>query len=290
VNTDNWNLLAIGHVGDSLKVDQDRYVAANVRIQDGTAVADIKAERLVEFSCGYTCDVELTPGVHEGIKYDGIQRNIRYNHVGMGPVNWGRAGNEVRLRVDGVDIEPGVCVENTYDSTMTPEQLAELNAKLAAETARADAAEAQVATLTASRNDQASVLAERDVARGERDAAVKRADALEQSLPERVAARVTLERDALVVLGAGFKCDGLRDHDLRVAAVKKVDSAFDATGQSEDYVRGVFTSIVRSEKVADESLEKLRRDVADAPGDVEKNAIQKNAEASRKVIRPWDKA
>ena len=49
--------------------------------------------------------VEPTAGVWEGEKYDGIQRDIRYNHVGLGPEGWGRAGSEVSLRLDGAAVQ-----------------------------------------------------------------------------------------------------------------------------------------------------------------------------------------
>lgn len=51
-----------------------------------------------EVSCGYTCDMEETPGVFQGEKYDVIQRNIKYNHVAL--VDKGRAGAAVKLRLD----------------------------------------------------------------------------------------------------------------------------------------------------------------------------------------------
>ncbi|MCX7015414.1 MAG: alpha/beta hydrolase fold domain-containing protein, partial [Candidatus Sumerlaeota bacterium] len=48
-------------------------------------------------SCGYTCDLEHTPGNWMGIKYDAIQRNIRYNHMAV--VKAGRAGDAAKLHM-----------------------------------------------------------------------------------------------------------------------------------------------------------------------------------------------
>ncbi len=40
------------------------------------------------------------PGTHRGERYDAVQTSIRYNHVALGPKDWGRAGSEASLRLD----------------------------------------------------------------------------------------------------------------------------------------------------------------------------------------------
>ena len=72
--------------------------------QDGDNIrADITLYNLDtphrELSCGYTLNLYETPEfVADGKHYDAIQRNIRYNHLGV--VQKGRAGN-ARLNMDG---------------------------------------------------------------------------------------------------------------------------------------------------------------------------------------------
>ena len=72
--------------------------------QDGDAIrADIVLYNLPtgsrELSCGYTLDLDETPGkTADGRHYDAIQRNIRYNHLAIVPK--GRAGI-ARLNMDG---------------------------------------------------------------------------------------------------------------------------------------------------------------------------------------------
>jgi hypothetical protein len=82
---------------------EGRFVSAPIQIEDAQACARIDAGDLVELSTGYTCDYDPTPGVWEGQAYDGIQRNIRYNHVALLPAGGGRAGSEVSLRLDAGD-------------------------------------------------------------------------------------------------------------------------------------------------------------------------------------------
>jgi hypothetical protein len=54
-----------------------------------------------DVSCGYTCDFDETPGVFDGVAYARVQRDRIYNHLGIGPEGWGRAGTDVSLRLDG---------------------------------------------------------------------------------------------------------------------------------------------------------------------------------------------
>lgn len=64
-----------------------------------------------QLSCGYTFDLDMTPGVFEGVRYDGVQRNIVYNHVAI--VDEGRCGPDVMVadaiaKREGVNPKEGV--------------------------------------------------------------------------------------------------------------------------------------------------------------------------------------
>lgn len=98
----NVRQLALGHVGDNVRQDGD-FVAADVTIQDHAMLELVERGDARELSCGYACRIDATPGEHNGDPYDVVQRDIRYNHVGIGPRNWGRAGSDVRLRLDAIE-------------------------------------------------------------------------------------------------------------------------------------------------------------------------------------------
>ena len=104
VRTDNHAVLARGHVGDDVREDAGTYVAATLYVQDGRLVEMVERGDRREISCGYVCDFDPTPGEFEGQRYDGVQRNITYNHAALGPREWGRAGSEVALRMDAADV------------------------------------------------------------------------------------------------------------------------------------------------------------------------------------------
>jgi hypothetical protein len=106
VDTGNWRGESIGHVAGrperspETTASGDQMVRGEIHIQHGPAVDKADSGALKEASCGYSCQLDPTPGEYRGQRYDGRQRNIRYNHVALGPPGWGRAGPEVSLRLD----------------------------------------------------------------------------------------------------------------------------------------------------------------------------------------------
>lgn len=98
VNPANYRSLERGHARNVAR--KDEFVSATLVVQDADMVRAIETGERSEISLGYTCDLDFTPGEYNGEKYDAIQRNIRNNHVAVGPPKWGRAGAEVRMRLD----------------------------------------------------------------------------------------------------------------------------------------------------------------------------------------------
>lgn len=102
VSPKNVRELQIGHVSERVRED-GKMVAGHVTVQEESAIAAVQAGKRKELSCGYQCRIDATPGVYEGERYDQVQRDIVYNHVAIGPRNWGRAGRDVALRVDAAE-------------------------------------------------------------------------------------------------------------------------------------------------------------------------------------------
>lgn len=172
VHTDNWKNLAVGHVSDSIGRDGDK-VATSVYVNDGDMVRAIQEGKRKELSAGYHADTIDAPGTYEGQPYDRRQTNITYNHVGLGPSGWGRAGPEcalridsahagldilvnvgegsdMKLRIDGKDYEPGSTEAQSAVDAIAKDRDTAKGALMVAETAaktekaRADKAEAGV--------------------------------------------------------------------------------------------------------------------------------------------------
>ncbi len=106
IGPENWKDATLGHARN-IRHD-GKFVEADLHINDAQAIIDLENGRLHDISCGYSCKLDMTPGLHEGQPYDAIQRRIRYNHVAVLPKGRGRAGTDVALRLDAKD---AVCVE-----------------------------------------------------------------------------------------------------------------------------------------------------------------------------------
>lgn len=258
VDPSNFKDLAKGHVSGTPRKD-GIFVAAKAVIQDASTIIKVDSGDLCEVSCGYQCDVEPTSGVFDGQPYDVIQRNIRYNHVGLGPKNWGRAGNEVALRLDG-----GVCEISTeqpkgrkvpkcrFDGKEyergSDDHVMALEAKLDGQLIEVKSAQARVDAA------EANLAAEKAEHAKTKDLLAKASD--QTRIDGLVNARVELLVAATKVLGADTKFDGKSDREImaEVVAVAYPETKLD--GKSDDYVRALFDNALKSDVRAD-SIERL---------------------------------
>jgi hypothetical protein len=157
VTAQTWRKDAIGHLGENAHEDVG-HVVADVYVRDATAVAAVKSGDARFISLGYGLEYEPNPGTApDGSRFDGIQRNIRVNHVALLPKGvTPRGGSECVLRLDSEGNEE---FQLNSEVDMTPEQIVALQAQLTAlqgelAKVRTDAAEvpalrASVADLTA---------------------------------------------------------------------------------------------------------------------------------------------
>ena len=110
VTPENWGAVAVGHVVGTPKADGN-FLAADCVIARHDAIEKVTNGALKELSCGYEVELDPTPGTTpDGQRYDAIQRKIRGNHVALLPEGAGRAGPDVKLRMDskdGVSAFPG---------------------------------------------------------------------------------------------------------------------------------------------------------------------------------------
>jgi hypothetical protein len=85
--------LIIGSTGTDATFDAP-YLRNSLVVQDAAYIDAINAGRQRELSCGYRYRADMTAGVtKEGLKYDGVMRDIIGNHVAL--VIEGRAGPDV---------------------------------------------------------------------------------------------------------------------------------------------------------------------------------------------------
>jgi len=264
VRPDNWRELALGHVGEDVKQD-GRFVRARLVIQDAGAIEAVDKGERKELSCGYSCRTDETPGEWNGQKYDAIQRGIRYNHVALGPSGWGRAGNEVALRLDSRDAAQ--VLEDDQPAASPPRtQEGQTMAKIRIDgieyEADSPALEQAIAKYDAKRDAEIAALKkERDELQAKHDAAdaeltktkAELSKAIDpKRLDEAVAERVKLHTDARTILDSDAELEGKSDRDVMVEAIRHDDRDFDPADRSDDYVRAYFAATLKNHARHDE--------------------------------------
>lgn len=255
VTPQNWRRNTIGHIGGAAKQD-GKFVAAELHVQHDDAIGKAEDGELSECSCGYDCDFDPTPGKSpEGEAYDGVQRNIRYNHVALGPPGWGRAGSQVRMRLDAADavlgidaataisgLEDGREDRGPYVRGMTEEerkaladaQKAAKDAETALATARADA-KAFTDRLDALETTNKTLKAENDLhksresqfnadAKKQADAAAAQATAAK--FDSAVEEQVALRADGVRFLGAKWSPKGKTPETIRREVIARLDPEY----------------------------------------------------------------
>jgi hypothetical protein len=259
VDPKNWKQLAVGWQRGDVQEERNATgggaLTGQMVLADASVIVDTLEEKLKENSCGYTCILDMTPGVTpEGEKYDAIQRNIRYNHIAIGPSDWGRQGATIAMRLDSSGnqvigarkMKIKITVDGqTYEVEAGSAEHLQLQArKDAAQDAELARLRAENGTLSASVNTE----------RGRADSLQTQLTEAPSKIAAQVAARADLETKARGVLGADFKFtkqDGgkevpLSDDEVRSAVIAKRDPSFRADGKDTNYLQAAFDIYTRS--------------------------------------------
>lgn len=224
VDVETYRNVAVGHLTGEPRKD-GRFVEGDLVVQDSRTIGLVESGERNEVSLGYLCAYEPTPGVSpEGERYDGVQRNIIYNHVAL--VQRGRAGREVALRLDseGNQMTPSgekesiVKIELIDGVEYEVGSPAHTKAKADADKVRADAADALVAAK-----------AERDQYKAELEAAKARFDS-------EVDERVKLIR---LAESKGVEAEGT-NLEIRAAILSKLSPSLKFDSADEVYVKAAL--------------------------------------------------
>jgi hypothetical protein len=100
ITPDNVAKYGKGHTTERVEVNRE-LVDVDLIIEHQDAIDAVQKEGIRELSSGYFADIVEEEGKYNGAPYNYRQKNIRYNHLAM--VKRGRAGPEVRMRLDSAD-------------------------------------------------------------------------------------------------------------------------------------------------------------------------------------------
>ena len=85
--------ITVGSIGTEFEFDEETgNVYGSLRVYDQEAIDYIESGKMEQLSAGYAYTADMTSGVHNGVSYDGIMRNIHGNHVAI--VERGRIGSD----------------------------------------------------------------------------------------------------------------------------------------------------------------------------------------------------
>ena len=265
----NYQTHAVGHARDARR--DGRFVAAQLVLSRADALEDADSGKLDEVSMGYDVVLVDESGTYEGEKYDARQTQIRYNHVALGPRGWGRAGSEVRMRLDGASM---TLVEDADESAARPRGMSDENKDLKT---RLDAAVADLTSVRKERDDAKKTIAEleqklskveteRADFKAKAEKAQQTADGEQGRLDAAAEERVAILEGAALITGKRFDGKGKKNREIMVAAVTSADADFKADGRSDDYVRSRFDGAVESAIKAGKSLADVNRASGGAGG------------------------
>ncbi len=244
VTPDNYRDVTVGHIGAEVRPQGD-HVATTVFIQDRAAILKIKQEGFRELSCGYSCVLDPTPGVSPaGDIFDVIQREIVYNHVALGPRDWGRAGPTAALRLDSGDAiqaQKGTPVETEIIDGKeykigSPEWAAAKNKQLARITAERDAAQGRADSAEKALNTAKTAKPAEDP-KAFKDSVSRRVRLITDCKRAAQAASVKFDEEAAI---------GADEGSLIIEAIKQLDPGFDPNGKSPEYLAGYFASLIKN--------------------------------------------
>lgn len=107
-----------------------------ISVQD--SIRNVENETQQELSSAYYYDADMTPGTYEGVAYDGVMRNIKFNHVALVPR--GRAGPDVMVGDSSIQPNGAISVSKLSKKAVMAKGalLAFLKPKMAADAAPVD--------------------------------------------------------------------------------------------------------------------------------------------------------
>ena len=234
--------------------------------QDGNnIVADIVVYNLDtnarELSCGYTLDLDETPGTTpQGEHYDAIQRNIQYNHLAIVPK--GRAGI-ARLNMDGSQ------VVDDEDNSKEDNKMAEMTKIRLDSGIEYECAPEVKVEIEKMRKDSADAKKEFDKLQAKYDALDaelkkeqegRKADAekAKANFDEAIKARVELLKVAEAHKVAN--ADSMTDTEIKTAVIKAVrGDAINLEGKSADYIEAAFDMAKADVKQHEDGMAEQRK-------------------------------
>ena len=283
--------ITIGHkafvtAGNAAQVAPVGSVLSAGRQDGNNIVADIVVYNLDtnarELSCGYTLDLDETPGTTpQGEHYDAIQRNIQYNHLAIVPK--GRAGI-ARLNMDGSQ------VVDDEDNSKEDNKMAEMTKIRLDSGIEYECAPEVKVEIEKMRKDSADAKKEHDKLQAKFDALEaelkkeqegRKADAekAKANFDEAIKARVELLKVAEAHKVAN--ADSMTDTEIKTAVIKAVrGDAINLDGKSADYIEAAYDMAKADVKQHEDGMAEQRKATQSHDDEAQNNDAEDDPEAA----------
>lgn len=209
----------------------------SIKVLDLELIEEIKSGTRSYISLGFICDFIPESGIFEGSKYTYKQVNIKYNHVAV--VSNPRVGEATKIRLDSSDM--------IYESNQKEKKKKMAIVNLGNFSVEVDDAHVSVANAFIKENKARIDSLETE----NKDLAKKTTDLETENkvLKEKAVRLDSIERDTFIskvekVLGKGRVDSKATDKDLMIEAVKTKFPSFNGIGQSDDYLKSRFDSVI----------------------------------------------
>lgn len=262
VTPENVQELSVGMSANDVAFDGlNARITLTVTRKD--AIEAMERGEVRAISCGYSADVTPDTGNWQGTEYDGVMKNIKYNHIAL--VLAGRAGDAVNFRIgDSIDSK---IILNTKGEIIMSKQLV-INDK-AFEVAdevmvEIDNVKKQLADATETVAKSKKALDEATAAKDAAEASVKATEAKysDEAIAKIVEAKVALVAKAKEI-GADVKVSDSDDVIKKSVIAKVFGDSIDLKDKSADYVDACFDIATKKQEPAKSALAPQMGKVAD---------------------------
>ena len=248
INPDNYKMYMKGLTDPEVKKD-GQFMKSGMTIIDKDLLNKIKSGKR-QLSLGYTVEVEDSPGVWNGIKYDKVQKNIKYNHLSV--VDVARAGSQVRIDSEDIpileyeeikkDSKGGNMIK--LDVNGVTYELDDKFASLAhAVTEKIKNDSVEINKLKAEAEKVPAIVKEKETIQGKYDALEAEKVKLDSQLKD--IELTQLKEQAKQYLAKDVKLDGLDFVAIKEMVIKTKTPEFKADGKSIDYVNAFYDAVIQ---------------------------------------------
>ncbi len=239
---------------------KDGFVYSDILVNDKDAINYITNRSLVEQSAGYTTDIDWVSGIApNGKKYDGIQKNLNFNHVALLTKGKARCGEEVRIlnkknKVVNVNYKE-VKIGNSTIRVLN-EDVNKLNDEYSTLENKCSDGKSAVSDLEKVINEKATLKSEIDKLKGmNEELNTQLSEAKNPQIIQNAAVKIAKEREQVQKVLNSFSLELKNINDL--AGVELIKSAVNAVrvkngkeklnnNVSDEYIKGAFSVISES--------------------------------------------